>query len=119
MPANNRITYFNQGLFVGQTPNTGLSFIDKSGNPTNGPIISVPNSYVDTGLEAFNLIQQINHVQSVSYSFDISRRPVLELGNNGLIAEQIIQHPVVNFDFETLQNGISNELKLGLTCNFT
>lgn len=119
MPVNNRITYFNQGLFVGQTPNTGDSFIDKSGNPILGPIVSVPNNYISSGIEAFNTIQQINCVQSISYSFDIGRRPVLELGNNGLVANQIIQHPTVNLDIETLQNGVNNELKLGLTANFT
>ncbi|RTK99178.1 MAG: hypothetical protein EKK57_10170 [Proteobacteria bacterium] len=102
---------------MGQTPNTGDTLINKNGFPTSNGFVS--GTYITNGLENFNLLQQINCVQSFTYGFDVSRRPVLELGNNGTIYNPIIQHPIVNLEIETLQYGVENEIKMGLTANFT
>lgn len=117
MPIN-RVTYYNQAVFSGPSPNTGYCFIDGDGNYTNTPIPNPDNISLNSYL-AFNLNQQINYVQSFSYGFDIQRNNVLELGSNGYTSTPIIQNPNVTIELETLQNGIHNEIKLGLLCNFT
>ena len=94
--ARNRVTYANEVLMVSPTA-TGYQFLN--GNAER------PGE---------SLLRQIKRVQSVNYSFGISRQKVYQYGQLGCIDNVVVEAPDVSLDFTYLLTDGKNEHLLGL-----
>lgn len=110
--ARKRVIYQSEALFTSRTGLTGSA--DDTGNFTsrldqmgfvNGPV-------------------QVHRVQSINYSFDITRQDINQFGQLAAIDRQIIEQPTVSLDFSYYCETGHNEEAIGLdviraTGNFT
>ena len=106
-----RVIYNCLGLFAGPAPSSGYHFIDNVGNLNGNVITGVPGNL------NHNLLQNIYRVQNVSYSLPLERHDVAELGKKSFLHRGTKPAPIT-LNFEYLQNGILNELRLGFNSNF-
>lgn len=108
----NRIIYNTLGVFAGPAPATGFHFINEKGvlNDTVG-------LQHETGSN-FNLLKEINRVQSVSYNINTNRIAQQAIGKKASLDSQNILPPTVGLNIEYVQAGILNELRMGLYCNY-
>jgi len=107
--SRNRTIYNVEALYVGPAPDTGYHFIDYSGFFNNECTL---NSY------SVNLIKHLPRVQNVSYNIEAGRVNILELGKRSTIKRQIFDPPDIKLNFEYIQVGVLNELRLGFYCNY-
>ena len=90
--ARNRIIYQNEGLFIGP----GTDFIS------------------DSAVDADVKIQgNLDKVQSIGYSYEISRSDISVLGKGGLVDRPINSNPSVNLQIDYLLSSFSNEYLFG------
>ena len=108
MPQN-RIPYFCEGLFVGPSPSSGYNFLHYTG--------LLNNDYTNF-IQNHNLVQPINRVQNVSFSFSPNRTDIKHLGKRALVSYPNINSPNIRLDFEYLLNGLANDARIGLNVNY-
>lgn len=113
MPAETRYrTIYNiYGVFAGPAPANINHFIDRSGVLNNNITTVNGNNY--------NLIKNVSRVQNADYSVSIDRIDIRGLGRKGNISSEIISDPQVSLNFNYLQVGVLNELRLGFYANYT
>lgn len=94
-------TIFNaEQLFAGPFPSTGYHYAD------NGV------GFLATGTTT---VQQLNRVQSSSFSAATPRKDVFQFGELGAIDRQIVESPKVSLQFSYLSPNFVNERLLGFT----
>lgn len=71
-----------------------------------------------SGFNYINLIQPLERVQSVNYSFDIPRQNITQIGSKYTAAISPIEAPIVNLEISTIQNILANENKIGFNVNY-
>lgn len=94
MPQN-RIIYNVQDLYVGP--------------PRNDVALLLPEQH---------LLQRIYRVQSIDWGINVNRNDYKELGDRNLLNITPISQPDINFNYEYLLAGVSNEVKMGLDVNW-
>ena len=98
-----RVIYQSEALFASRTGLTGNA--QQSG------------SEIDTRLDAMGVTLgpvQIHRVQSINYSFDITRQDINQFGQLAAIDRQIIEQPTVSLDFSYYCETGHNEKVIGL-----
>jgi len=108
----NRIIYNTLGVFAGPAPCTGYHFINDLG-VLNDSVSSSHGSGAN-----YNLLKEINRIQSVGYSIQTNRVAQQAVGKKASLDSQPIFAPTVNLSFDYVQAGILNELRLGFYCNY-
>jgi hypothetical protein len=101
MPRN-RIIYQSEALYAGPSPATGYHLTSGANIPWIGP----------TGN---SLVEQLQRIQSVNYSFKIDRKDVNQFGQLAAIDRIILTNPTVSLDFSYINGNLSNEYLLGFT----
>lgn len=109
MPKN-RISYNCQALYIGPSPSSGFHFIDSNGNLNNNTAFSANN---------FNLIKRITRATNLSYSINLGREEIKQIGRSTIAAHPVINNPNITVDFEYYPNGVINEARLGFNVNHT
>jgi hypothetical protein len=71
-----------------------------------------------SGQTYYNLLNQVNRVQSVDYSIDYNRQDIQSVGEQGLVETKPLNWPIVNLNISTLLNGLENEYNFGMDVNF-
>ena len=104
-----RVSYPNQAVFIGPSPASGFHWMSYTGALNNGYEDLVTNH---------NLLHIINRVQSVSYGFQAVRTDVQQLDTRANLSRPALNSPSITLEFDYLQAGIINELRLGLDCNY-
>lgn len=102
-----RVNYQSMALLAGAATFSGESFLTPGGIPTTS-----------TADSNFNLLKQIDRVQSFSYNYNIQRNEVKGLGKASLIGRPIINSPTINISFDYLVNSVRNESRLGFYVNY-
>lgn len=105
----NRVHFPVQSAFIGPL-SSGWHFY----NYTDG---SLGNGLFGSGV-FYNLLQQIDRVQSASYEIQTSPAALKQLGTKGLLFRPLIEPPNISLSFEYLVNGIKNEARLGFDVNY-
>jgi hypothetical protein len=91
--SRNRIFYPTQALFVGPTPSTGQHY--------------------NSGNSGINAVAQLHRIQSVNYSFNVTRTDVNQFSSLAAIGREIIQQPTVNLSFSYYVANVANEYNMG------
>ncbi len=104
MPRN-RVIYQNDALYVGPAPASGYSFISDIGELGNAG--------------NYNLVFPLHRVQSYEANINANYEEIQVLGKNSILNRPQIQPPEVNLDFEYIQYGVLNELRMGFYANYT
>jgi hypothetical protein len=104
-----RQIYASEGVFVGPAPASGYHFLDYSGN--------LNNNHSDT-TNNYNLVQEINRIQGVSYGIDEDRVNIKQLGTQSLVARPIVNLPSIRLNIDYLVNSVANEAKMGFLVNY-
>ncbi len=93
--------------------------------PQNRIIYNVQDLYVGPSrddlaviLPGQHLVQRIYRVQSIDWGINLNRSDYKELGTRNTLNLPPISHPDVNFSYEYLIAGVSNEIKMGLDVNW-
>lgn len=94
---------------AGPAPSTGYHFADYNSNKSNNTQLGP----LDT-----NLVQQIDRINSLQYSLEISRENLTQLGARGLIDRHIINRPEIQLNFNYWIAGVRNEDRLGFVVNY-
>ncbi len=105
-----RITYDNEGLFIGPAPSTGYNFLRYDG--------TLNDDYKDLSGN-FNLVHPLIRVQEVAFDAGVNRTRIEHLGVRGAVDSPLISPPTVELQFSYLQMGIINELRMGFWANYT
>ena len=100
--ARNRIIYQSEALYAGPSPATGYHLTSGANIPWIGP----------TGN---SLVEQLQRIQSVNYSFKVDRKDVNQFGQLAAIDRIILTNPTVSLDFSYINGNLSNEYLLGFT----
>lgn len=101
-----------QLIFVGPSPSSGHNYAlysDGSGNED------------DTGDSLYsnhNLLQPIEHAQSLSWDISSRRTDIQELSNKSLKDRVFIEKPVGTVTFSYMLNGLKNDLRNGFEANY-
>jgi len=90
--SKNRVTYQAQGAFIGP------AIISGSHNTNKDPY-------------------SIERIQALTYSFNIDRADIVQLGKMGLVTRPIIEHPTVDIELTYLQASFTNEEAIGFNFN--
>ena len=101
--ARKRVIYQSEALFSSRTGLTGNA-------QTSG-------SEISTRLDQMGFTQgpvQIHRVQSINYSFDVTRQDINQFGQLAAIDRQIIEQPTVSLDFSYYCETGHNEEAIGL-----
>jgi len=104
--ARNRIIYQSEALYAGPAPATGYhygTYTPGIGGNSNVPSVST------------NLVEQLQRIQSVNYSFKVDRKDVNQFGQLAAIDRIILTNPTVSLDFSYINSNLSNEYILGFT----
>jgi hypothetical protein len=104
--ARNRIIYQSEALYAGPAPATGYHY--GTYTPGIGGNSNVPNV-------SANLVEQLQRIQSVNYSFKVDRKDVNQFGQLAAIDRIILTNPTVSLDFSYINSNLSNEYLLGFT----
>jgi hypothetical protein len=104
--ARNRIIYQSEAVYAGPSPATGYHY--GTYTPGIGGSTNVPNANT-------NLVQQLQRIQTASYSFTVDRTDVNQFGQLAAIDRVILTNPTVSLDFSYINSNLSNEYDLGFT----
>ena len=104
--ARNRIIYQSEALYAGPAPATGYHY--GTYTPGIGGNSNVPSA-------STNLVEQLQRIQSVNYSFKVDRKDVNQFGQLAAIDRIILTNPTVSLDFSYINSNLSNEYILGFT----
>jgi hypothetical protein len=97
-----RLFYAVLGCGVGPSPATGYHFHTGFNNVYTGA-----NS-------GYNLVQQLQRLQSISDDFTINRQNISQLGQVAIVSREILDSPQVNLQGSYYVADLSNERVLGL-----
>ncbi len=97
-----RIFYAMEGLGVGPSPATGYNFATGINNVFTGA-----NS-------GYNLIQQLQRMQSVTDGWSLTRTNINQLGQLSILSREIVTSPEVNLGGSYYVADLANERVLGL-----
>jgi hypothetical protein len=106
----NRTIYNIYGAFAGPAPATGFHFIDESGN--------LNNEIKTFGGTNFNLIKNLQRVQSASYTVSLNQTNVESINKKSFVTRQNINPAEISLNLNYLQYGVTNELRLGFYSNY-
>lgn len=104
-----RVISPNEGVFIGPAPDSGYHFLSYSG--------TLNDNYNDL-IKNYNLLQELERVQAVSYSIDIPRIDIKQLGTQSLVDRAAINYPSIQLSIDYLLKGVLNEARLGLGVNY-
>lgn len=108
--SRNRTIYNIYGVFSGPAPGSGYHFIDRSGK--------LNNTVSTLGGENYNLIKNLQRVQNASYSIGLNTQKFYSIGKKSAINNATTQNPTVTLNFDYLQYGVLNELRMGFYSNY-
>ena len=102
-----RVNYQSLALLAGPATYSGETFLTPAGIPT-----------ASTTDSNFNLLRQLDRIQSFSYNYNIQRNEVKQLGTANLVGRPIINSPTINITFDYLVANIRNENRMGFYVNY-
>lgn len=120
----------SQGLYGngtnGSNDNIGITFVSGANlSNTSYTLTGVNNIYIKnyritqiSGAQHYNLLRELNRVQSFDYSFDVGRQDLQNVGEMGLSESKSLNYPSAQFNISTLMCGAENDYLLGLDVNF-
>lgn len=105
---------------IGPTFVSGTNLSTTTYNITGTNIIYIKNYRITqiSGAQHYNLLREINRVQSFDYSFDVGRQDLQNVGEMGLSESKSLNYPSAQFNISTLMCGAENDYLLGLDVNF-
>ena len=103
--SRNRVIYQSEALYAGPSPATGFQFISGSSVKTDD----------SQNVGVTGIVNQLQRVQNINYSFNINRQDINQFGELAAIDRVILDSPTVSLDFSYLLANFGNEKVLGFS----
>lgn len=97
-------------LAIGPSPASGYHYADYNSEKHNNPNLTQFDS---------NLVKPMDRVYEMSYSLNIERENLMQLGQSPLVKEIILNRPTLSLNFSYWIDGIKNDVNQGFDINRT